>query len=101
MSPGSSPDSLKTSLPPVIDRRDSRSVAGAFGFPEAARPSTGNYQIDIVVRDVVGGKTGSHKQGFAVPRYPEGELSSSSLILATKLEPLTGGCRPGSSCSAS
>lgn len=50
----------------------------------------GNYKIDIVVRDVVSGKTGVVKLGFAVPRYPEGELSSSSLILATKLEPLNG-----------
>jgi GWxTD domain-containing protein len=52
--------------------------------------SPGNYKIDIVVRDVVSGKTGVVKLGFAVPRYPEGELSSSSLILATKLEPLNG-----------
>lgn len=50
----------------------------------------GNYKIDIVVRDVVSGKTGIIKQGFFVPKYPEGELSASSLILATRLEPLNG-----------
>lgn len=50
----------------------------------------GNYKVDIVVRDVVSGKTGIIKQGFFVPKYPEGELSASSLILATRLEPLNG-----------
>ncbi|MEP7272364.1 MAG: GWxTD domain-containing protein [Acidobacteriota bacterium] len=50
----------------------------------------GTYKIDLVVRDVVSGKTGVMKQGFVVPRYPEGELTTSSLILATKLEPLNG-----------
>jgi hypothetical protein len=50
----------------------------------------GTYKIDMVVRDVVSGKTGVLKLGFAVPRYTEGELATSSLILATKLEPLNG-----------
>lgn len=50
----------------------------------------GTYKLDMVVRDVVSGKTGVMKLGFVVPRYTEGELSTSSLILATKLEPLNG-----------
>lgn len=50
----------------------------------------GTYKIDLVVRDVVSGKTGVMKQGFVVPRYPEGDLTTSSLILANKLEPLNG-----------
>jgi GWxTD domain-containing protein len=50
----------------------------------------GNYKIDLVVRDVVSGKTGVMKLGFVVPKYPEGELTTSSLILATRLEPLNG-----------
>ncbi len=50
----------------------------------------GTYKIDMVVRDVVSGKTGVMKLGFVVPRYTEGELATSSLILATKLEPLNG-----------
>jgi GWxTD domain-containing protein len=65
--------------------QQSRSV-----FQKNQTLTPGNYKIDIVVRDVVSGKTGVIKQGFVVPRYPEGELSSSSLILATKLEPLNG-----------
>lgn len=50
----------------------------------------GNYKIDLVVRDVNSGKTGVIKQGFVVPKYEEGRLSTSTLILATKIEPLNG-----------
>jgi len=50
----------------------------------------GNYKIDLVVRDVRSGKTGVIHQGFAVPKYPEGELAASTLMLASKLEPLNG-----------
>lgn len=50
----------------------------------------GNFKIDVVVRDVVSGKTGVIKQGFVVPKYPEGDLATSSLIMATRLEPLNG-----------
>ncbi len=50
----------------------------------------GNYKVDLVVRDVNSGKTGVIKQGFVVPRYEEGRLSTSTLILASKIEPLNG-----------
>ncbi len=50
----------------------------------------GNFKVDIVVRDVVSGKTGVIKQGFVVPKYPEGDLGTSSLIIASRLEQLNG-----------
>jgi hypothetical protein len=50
----------------------------------------GNYKVDLVVRDVNSGKTGVIKQGFVVPKYDEGKLSTSTLILASKIEPLNG-----------
>jgi GWxTD domain-containing protein len=50
----------------------------------------GIYKIDLVVRDVNSGKTGVIKQGFVVPRYEEGKLSTSTMILASKIEPLSG-----------
>jgi GWxTD domain-containing protein len=50
----------------------------------------GNYKIDLVVRDVKSGKTGVLRQGFVVPRYEEGKLSTSTLILASRIEPLNG-----------
>jgi GWxTD domain-containing protein len=50
----------------------------------------GNYKIDLVVRDVHSGKTGVIKQGFTVPKYEEEKLSTSTMILASKIEPLNG-----------
>jgi hypothetical protein len=50
----------------------------------------GNYKIDLVVRDVKSGKTGVLREGFVVPRYEEGKLSTSTLILASRIEPLNG-----------
>lgn len=50
----------------------------------------GIYKIDLVVRDVNSGKTGVIKQGFVVPKYDEGTLSTSTMILASKIEPLAG-----------
>jgi len=50
----------------------------------------GTYKIDLAVRDIRSGKTGVIHQGFAIPRYPEDELAASSLVLASKLEPLNG-----------
>jgi len=42
------------------------------------------------VRDVNSGKTGVLRQGFTVPRYEESKLATSTLILASKIEPLNG-----------
>jgi GWxTD domain-containing protein len=50
----------------------------------------GIYKIDLVARDVNSGKTAVHKIGFTVPKYDEGTLSTSSLVLASKIEPLNG-----------
>src|SRR5215475_5987447 len=50
----------------------------------------GNYKIDLVVRDVSSGKTTVLKQGFAVPKYEEDKLSTSTMVLASKIEPLNG-----------
>jgi hypothetical protein len=50
----------------------------------------GIYKIDLVARDVNSGKTAVHKIGFTVPKYDEGALSTSSLVLASKIEPLNG-----------
>src|SRR5262245_14929389 len=50
----------------------------------------GTYKIDMVVSDVNSGKTGVLRKGFTVPKYEEGKLSTSTLILAAKIEPLNG-----------
>ncbi|HEU0184336.1 MAG TPA: GWxTD domain-containing protein [Blastocatellia bacterium] len=50
----------------------------------------GNYKVDLVTRDVNSGKTGVLKMGFAIPKYEEEKLSTSTMILASRIEPLNG-----------
>ena len=51
----------------------------------------GRYRVDVIVRDVESGAYGVRRFGFAVPEFPPDRLSASSLILATKLEPMERG----------
>ena len=46
----------------------------------------GRYKVDFIARDVTSGKTGIVTQSFVVPRYTESKLSTSSVVLATKIE---------------
>jgi GWxTD domain-containing protein len=50
----------------------------------------GNYKIDLVTRDVNSGKTGVLKMGFTIPKYEEEKLSTSTMIMASRIEPLNG-----------
>src|SRR6266576_3344703 len=48
----------------------------------------GTYKVDVVVRDVTSGATGIRHVGFTVPRYDSQKLSTSTLVLAAKMESL-------------
>jgi hypothetical protein len=48
----------------------------------------GVYKVDVVVRDVKTGATGIKHQGFTVPKYDPKQLSTSTLLLAAKLQSL-------------
>ncbi len=48
----------------------------------------GTYKVDVIVRDVASGATGIVHQGFTVPKYDSQKLSTSTLVLAAKLESL-------------
>jgi GWxTD domain-containing protein len=50
----------------------------------------GNFVVDLVIRDINSGRTGVVHHGFNVPKYGEGQLATSSLILAERMEPLHG-----------
>lgn len=54
-------------------------------YQKAMALSPGTYKVDVVVRDVESGKKGIVNLGFKVPRYDDKSLSTSSLILASKL----------------
>jgi GWxTD domain-containing protein len=49
----------------------------------------GTYKLDVIVRDVVSGATGIRHVPIPVPKYDPQKLSTSTLVLATKLENLS------------
>jgi hypothetical protein len=68
----------------LVDAKQRKSV-----YQKAIALTPGTYKYDIVVRDVTSGNRGIVSMGFAVPRYDEKKLSTSTLILASKLRSTT------------
>ncbi|MGQ0540765.1 MAG: GWxTD domain-containing protein [Blastocatellia bacterium] len=75
-------DSVTTSATTeeLVEARDRKSV-----YQKAIALTPGTYKVDVVVRDVGTGNRGIVNQGFTVPRYDDKKLSTSSLVLASKL----------------
>lgn len=75
-------DSVTTSATTaeLVELRERKSV-----YQKAVALTPGTYKVDVVVRDVGTGNRGIQNLGFTVPRYDEKKLSTSSLILASKL----------------
>jgi len=57
-------------------------------YQKAVALAPGTYKVDVIVRDVASGATGIRHVGFTVPRYDAQKLSTSTLVLAAKLETL-------------
>jgi len=55
----------------------------------------GHYRVDLIVRDVQSGAAGFKQVGFQVPEFPADRLSTSSIILAAKLESIEPGAAVG------
>ncbi|MEQ1606409.1 MAG: GWxTD domain-containing protein [Pyrinomonadaceae bacterium] len=66
------------------EAKDRKSV-----YQKAIALTPGTYKVDVVVRDVKSGNKGIQNLGFVVPRYDEKKLSTSSLIMASKLRATT------------
>ena len=64
----------------LAEMKDKKSV-----YQKAMALTPGTYKVDVVVRDVATGNRGIVNMGFSVPRYDEKKLSTSSMILASKL----------------
>ncbi len=79
-------DSVTTTATSIelADLRDKKSV-----YQKAVALTPGTYKVDVVVRDVETGNRGLVNMGFTVPRYDEKKLSTSSMILASKLRSTT------------
>jgi len=57
-------------------------------YQKAVPLTPGTYKVDVIVRDTTSGATGIKHLGFTVPKYDQEKLSTSTMILAAKLESL-------------
>jgi len=77
---------------PVITRATPQELTEAkerkSAYQKAVALSPGRYRVDVIVRDIASGATGVRHIGFEVPKYDPAKLSTSTLILAVKLEGL-------------
>ena len=77
---------------PVITTATSQELTEAkdrkSAYQKAMPLAPGTYKVDVIVRDVTSGATGIRHLGFTVPKYDTQKLSTSTLILAAKLESL-------------
>jgi GWxTD domain-containing protein len=64
----------------LAEMKDRKSI-----YQKAIALTPGTYKVDVVVRDVVTGNRGIVNQGFTVPRYDDKKLSTSTMVLASKL----------------
>src|SRR6266851_1876114 len=75
---------------PVVTRATPQELADArerkSAYQKAVALAPGHYRVDVIVRDITSGATGVRHVGFEVPKYDPAKLSTSTLILASKLE---------------
>jgi GWxTD domain-containing protein len=67
----------------LSDAKDRKSA-----YQKAVALAPGTYKVDVIVRDVASGATGVRHIALPVPRYDAQKLSTSTLVLAAKLESL-------------
>ncbi|MBV9211282.1 MAG: GWxTD domain-containing protein [Acidobacteria bacterium] len=60
--------------------------SGKSAYQKAVALPPGRYKVDVIVRDVASGATGIRNLGFEVPKYDAAKLSTSTLVLAARLE---------------
>jgi len=80
---GAFEESVSTSTT-VGELTEARSRRSAYSKVVILAP--GHYKVDIVVRDTESGAAGVRHLGIEVPKYEDGKLATSSMILAAKLE---------------
>ncbi len=65
----------------LVSAKDRKSA-----YQKALALAPGRYKVDVIVRDVVSGAQAIRNLGFEVPKYDPSKLSTSTLILASRLE---------------
>ena len=75
---------------PVITTATTEELSDAKGrksaYQKAVALAPGTYKVDVIVRDVASGATGVRHVALPVPKYDPQKLSTSTLVLAAKLE---------------
>jgi GWxTD domain-containing protein len=72
---------------PYPDEIFERYLDQAQVYQKTVPLAPGRYKLDLVVKDLNSENVGTFTQATTVPRFPEGELASSSLIIADLIEP--------------
>jgi hypothetical protein len=67
----------------LTDAKDRKSA-----YQKAIALAPGTYKVDVIVRDVTSGATGIRNVGFSVPKYDAAKLSTSTLVLAARMQSL-------------
>jgi len=77
---------------PVITSATTEELTEAKGrksaYQKAVALAPGVYKLDVIVRDVASGATGVRHIAIPVPKYDPQKLSTSTLVLAARLESL-------------
>jgi len=84
---GAFEDSVSTSAT-VAELTEVKNRRSAYSKVVILAP--GHYKVDVLVRDTESGAAGVRHLGIEVPKYEDGTLATSSMILAAKLENLDG-----------
>jgi len=75
---------------PVITTATAEELSNAkdrkSAYQKAVALPPGTYKVDVIVRDVASGATGVRHIALPVPKYDPQKLSTSTLVLAAKLE---------------
>jgi GWxTD domain-containing protein len=76
-------DTLKKDIPAELLEKE---INNSSLYWKALPMRPGLYRLDVVVKDVNGDKSGVFSKSYTVPDYGDDKLSSSTLILADRME---------------
>lgn len=75
---------VSSSAQELVEAKNNKSI-----YQNAVSLPSGTYKIIVAVRDTKSGKVGKVEKGFTVPKFNSEKLSTSTLILASRLSPTT------------
>ena len=73
----------------LLDRQFEAALDSYHVYQKILNLAPGNYKIDLVIKDIYSEDVGTLSRALPVPRFPEGQLSASSLLLAHRIQPLS------------